>query len=75
MKNGDWSYRAQFWVRHTSGRESFSAIGVHGQWIYIDVDRDVAIIKQSSQPVSSTNLYDEFNINAFDSIIGYLTGQ
>ncbi len=73
MGGGDWSYRAQWWVRHTPGRESFSAVGVNGQWIYIDVDRDIAIIKQSSQPVSSTNKFDEFNINAYDTIIGYLT--
>lgn len=73
--NKDWSYRAQWWVRHTEGKEAFTAIGIHGQWIYIDVDRDIAIIKQSSQPVSSTNFYDEYNINAYDSIIGYLTGK
>ena len=75
MGGDDWSYRAQWWVRHTPGKESFSAIGVHGQWIYIDIQRGVAIIKQSSQPVSSNNYFDEFNINAFDSIIGYLTGE
>ena len=73
MGGSDWSYRAQWWVRHTPGRESFSAVGVNGQWIYIDVERDIAIIKQSSQPVSSTNKFDEFNINAYDAIIGYLT--
>lgn len=72
MGNGDWSYRAQWWVRHTPGKEAFSAIGIHGQWIYLDVDRNIAIIKQSSQPESSTNYFDEYNINAFDAIIGYL---
>ena len=39
MGGGDWSYRAQWWVRHTKGREAFAAIGVNGQWIYLDVDR------------------------------------
>ena len=73
MGDGDWSYRAQWWVRHTKGREAFSAIGVNGQWIYLDVDRKIAIIKQSSQPEASANKYDEFNINAYDAIIGYLT--
>lgn len=73
MGGGDWSYRAQWWVRHTPDKEAFSAIGVNGQWIYIDVDRDVAIIKQSSQPEASTNYFDEYNINAFDAIISYLT--
>ena len=73
MGNGDWSYRAQWWVRHTPGKEAFSAIGVNGQWIYINVNKNIAIIRQSSQPVSSHNFYDEFNINAFDVIIGHLT--
>jgi len=72
MGNKDWSYRAQFWVRHTIGKEAFMAIGIHGQWIYMDVDRNIAIIKQSSQPVSSDNYFDEYNINAFDSIIDHL---
>lgn len=73
MGDGDWSYRAQWWVRHTEGRQAFSAVGVNGQWIYIDVDRNIAIIKQSSQPEASANKYDEFNVNAFDSIIEYLS--
>ena len=68
----DWSYRAQWWIRHTPGKESFSAIGVHGQWIYIDVKRNVAIIKQSSQPVSDDPYYDGYNLNAFDAIITHL---
>jgi CubicO group peptidase (beta-lactamase class C family) len=71
--NKDWSYRAQWWVRHTKNKESFSAIGIHGQWIYIDIKHKIAIIKQSSQPVADDNFYDEFNINAYDSIISYLT--
>ena len=75
MGNKDWSYRAQWWVRHTKGHEAFSAVGVNGQWIYIDVDRKIAIIKQSSQPEASANKYDEFTMNAFDAIIGYLTDK
>ena len=73
MGNKDWSYRAQWWVRHTKGKEAFTAIGIHGQWIYLDVKRKIAIVKQSSQPVSSENYYDEYNVNAFDVIIDHLT--
>ena len=58
---------------HTPGKEAFTAIGIHGQWIYLDVHRKIAIIKQSSQPVSSQNYFDEYNINAYDAIIGHLT--
>ncbi|MCX6478931.1 MAG: serine hydrolase [Mycobacterium sp.] len=69
---GDWSYRAQWWIRHTPGHEAISAIGVHGQWIYIDRRRNIAIIKQSSQPVSSDPATDAFVLNAFDAVIKHL---
>ena len=64
-----WSYRAQWWVRHTPGREAITAIGIHGQWIYIDRRHGVAILKQSSQPVSSDAVADQFVLNAFDAVI------
>ncbi len=70
---GEWSYRAQWWVRHTPGREAFTASGIHGQWIYIDRGHGVAIVKQSSQPVSLDEDLDVFNVNAFDAIIDHLT--
>ena len=68
----DWSYRAQWWVRHTPGREAITAIGIHGQWIYIDRAHRVAIVKQSSQPVSSDGDTDQFILNAFDAVIDHL---
>jgi CubicO group peptidase (beta-lactamase class C family) len=70
--DGNWSYRAQWWVRGTPDKEAFTAIGVHGQFIYIDQTRNVAIVKQSSLPVSSQDVDLDFNINAFDAIIEYL---
>ena len=72
MGNKDWSYRAQWWVRHTAGKEAFSAIGIHGQWVYINKDKDIVIIRQSSQPVSASDFFDGFNLNAFDTIIEHL---
>lgn len=69
----DWSYRGQWWVRHTPGREAITAIGVHGQWIYVDRGRGVAVVKQSSQPVSSDPDTDQFVLNAFDAVIDRVT--
>ncbi len=69
----DWSNRAQWWVRHTLGKQAFTAIGIHGQWIYIDVDRNIAIVKQSSQPDSSTDYQSAYDINGMDAVIEYLT--
>lgn len=71
---GDWSYRAQWWIRHTYGREAISAIGIHGQWIYVDCARGVAIVKQSSLPRSVDVDIDQYVINAFDAVIGHLAG-
>ena len=49
------------------------AIGIHGQWIYIDAERDIAIVKQSSQPVSKDAVLNSLDLNAFYAIIDYLT--
>lgn len=69
---GEWSYRAQWWVKHTKGDEAFMAIGIHGQWIYLDINRKIAIIKQSSQPLSKDNYLNGFDLNAFHAIVRYL---
>jgi CubicO group peptidase (beta-lactamase class C family) len=71
--NGDWSYRAQWWVRHTPGKEAFTAIGIHGQWIYIDIAHKIAVIKQSSQPTSFTDYQAAYDILGFDAVIAHLT--
>ncbi len=70
---GEWSYRAQWWVKHTKGKEAFMAIGIHGQWIYLDVNRKVAIIKQSSMPVSKDAYLDGYNLNSFYAIQDYFS--
>lgn len=66
--DGHWSYRAQWWVRQTPGKESINALGVNGQWISLDLNRQVAIIRQSSQPVAVGTYYDDYMVNAIDSI-------
>ncbi len=72
--DGDWSYRAQWWIRHTPGRQAVMAIGIHGQWIYVDRAHRVAIVKQSSQPTSVDLEIDQFILNAFDAVVDHLTG-
>ncbi len=73
MADGHWSYRAQWWIRGAPGREAIAAIGVNGQWIYIDRMRDVAIVKQSSQPVPVSDYFDTYTVNAFDALIDHLS--
>jgi CubicO group peptidase (beta-lactamase class C family) len=70
---GEWSYRAQWWVKHTKGMEAFMAIGIHGQWIYLDVHRKIAIVKVSSQPKSKDEYLNSYDLNAFYAIIDFLS--
>jgi len=74
-KKGEWSYRAQWWVKRTPGMEAFMAIGVHGQWIYIDRNHDIAIVKLSSMPVSKDTYLDGYNLEGFYGIVKYLSGM
>ena len=75
LADGHWSYRAQWWVRHTPGKESINALGVNGQWISLDLERKVAIIRQSSQPVAIGTYYDDYMINAVDTIVHSLKSR
>jgi len=74
-KKGEWSYRAQWWVKHTPGMEAFTAIGIHGQWIYIDRNHNVAIVKLGSMPVSKDTYLDGYNLEGFYGIVEYLSKQ
>ena len=73
MENGHWSYRGQWWVRTEPGRESIGALGVNGQWSYLDRARGVGIVKMSSQPVAVDTWYDDYTVNAFDAVIDAIT--
>jgi hypothetical protein len=48
------------------------AIGIHGQWIYLDVEPDIAIIRQSSQPLSKDELLHRYDLNGFLAIVSSL---
>lgn len=41
-------YRS-YW--YSSGEGELAAIGIHGQWLWIDLDREIVLVKQSSQPL------------------------
>ncbi len=72
---GEWSYRGQWWVKHTKGREAFMAIGIHRQWIYLDATRKIAVVKLSSQPKSKDDYLNKYDLNAFDALVDYLTHE
>lgn len=69
---GEWSCRAMWWVQHAKGMEALMAIGIHGQWIQLDPTRKIAIVEQSSQPVSKDTLLDGFDLAVFYALVEYL---
>ncbi len=44
------------------------AIGIHGQWLYVDPKRKVTIVKFSSQPLPEDGLLDQLNIDLCNAI-------
>jgi CubicO group peptidase (beta-lactamase class C family) len=44
-----WGYQYQFWIP-SAGRNAFMAAGVWSQFIYVDPDRDLVIVKTSVDP-------------------------
>lgn len=72
-EGGQWSYRAQWWVRHAPGRAAFMALGVNGQMIYIDRAHDVAVVKQSSWPEADSDYFNQYTFAAVDAVIAHVT--
>ena len=60
-------YRNKWYVK--PGPEKIClAIGIHGQWIYANHDRNIVIVKQSSQPTPSDDATDQMVMASFESI-------
>lgn len=64
-------YQYQWWVPEGAqfGHE-FSAMGVYGQYVYVDKDAGVVIAKVSADPENSDNVYNDYEeITAFREIV------
>jgi len=60
-------YRSKwYWVGND--HESLAAIGIHGQWIWIDPETGVVIAKLSSQPLPADDRLDHLTIAGLDAI-------
>lgn len=51
------------------------AYGVNGQCIYIDRNREVAVIKQSSWPEVDSWYFNGYTNNAMDAIVRHVAGE
>jgi hypothetical protein len=61
------NYRNQWYL--TGGQaQAICAIGIHGQWLYIDPRRNITIVKLSSQPEPLSESADMESIETFERI-------
>ena len=60
-------YRSQ-WYMVGNASAAYFALGIHGQWIYIDPAAELVIAKQSSQPLPADEGMDYLQLVAFDAI-------
>ncbi len=63
----DGRYRSK-WYQTGDGRGSICAIGIHGQWIYIDPVADAVIVKFSAQPEPLDDPLDKACLRSFEAI-------
>jgi CubicO group peptidase (beta-lactamase class C family) len=64
-------YRTQ-WYQVGNASGAFCAIGIHGQWLWIDLAREVVIAKVSAQPDPTSDAIDLALIRAFDALAAAL---
>lgn len=62
-------YRAQWYVPEPSGNE-LCAIGIHGQWIYVNFDAGLVAVKHSSQPIPADEAAERLTFAMFRAIAG-----
>lgn len=61
------SYRNQWYLASPPERVAL-AIGIHGQWIYCDIDKNVVLIKLSSQPIPQDDVLDVECLSVFRQV-------
>jgi len=60
-------YRAQWYAPGTDSGV-LCAIGIHGQWIWIDTQREIVIAKQSCQAIPADDAMDHLNLALFRAL-------
>jgi hypothetical protein len=61
------AYRSQ-WYNLLDETEALLAVGIHGQWIYVDHATEITIVKQSSQPLPVDEGLDRKHLAVFADI-------
>lgn len=61
------SYRDQWWNTHND-HKAFTAMGVHGQFVYIDPTANVVIVKQGSLPAATVEFASQNDFLFFHAL-------
>ena len=60
-------YRSQ-WYQTGNDHDAFAAVGIHGQWIYVDPLSAMVVVKQSSQPTPVDDALDQLTLASFAAL-------
>ena len=60
-------YRSK-WYQTGETSHAFFALGIHGQWLYVDPHAEMVIAKFSSQPMPVSNDIKRLNLALFDAL-------
>lgn len=63
------SYRNQW---YSLGDGTLCAIGIHGQWLYVNPGAEIVIVRLSSQPAPDDDEFDSKMVEVFAAIARYL---
>jgi len=66
-------YRSK-WYSTGNDHDAYCAIGIHGQWIYVDPAAEMVVVKLSSQPLAVDDAMDKLSLAGFDALGGALMG-
>lgn len=61
------SYRSKWYILDQD-RQQFTAVGIHGQWIFVDRRAEVVIVKVSSQPLPVEENMDRLTLAGLKAI-------
>jgi CubicO group peptidase (beta-lactamase class C family) len=56
------------WYQRRAGSDAFFALGIHGQWLYVDPRAEMVVAKFSSQPVAVCNDTKGLNLALFEAL-------
>lgn len=68
-----WSYRNMWWVSNNE-HGAYSARGIHGQAIYIDLEAEMVIARFASHPLAANVNLDPMSLPAYHAVAKHLLG-